>query len=117
MKKILILATLGLLVGCGGGGKRDRFDTPSVVKFASGPISRACMDSGRPARNRQLCGCIQSVANVALSSSDQSLAVTFFEDPHRAQEIRQSDKSGHERFWQRYKAFADMADANCKGFA
>lgn len=74
------------------------------------------MASGRKARNTQLCGCIQSVANVSLSSSDQSLAVTFFDDPHRAQEIRQSDNAGHELFWERYKAFAEMAEDNCESF-
>ena len=30
-----------------------------------------------------------------------------------AQEIRQSDNSGHEVFWKRYSAFGDAAESYC----
>jgi len=41
--------------------------------------------------------------------------VTFFADPHRAQEVRQSDNPRDEAFWQRYKAFASRAENICRG--
>jgi hypothetical protein len=41
------------------------------------------------------------------------LAATFFSDPHRSQEIRQSDRSSHEVFWKRYKKFGARAQQMC----
>lgn len=76
-------------------------------------IMRACMASKRPGATRQMCGCIQQVADVKLSRSDQRLAARFFSDPHRAQEIRQSDRRSHEVFWLRYKAFGATAESSC----
>jgi len=55
------------------------------------------------------------VADRDLSRADQRLAVTFFADPHRAQEVRQSDNPRDEAFWQRYKAFASRAENICRG--
>ncbi|MDU8929869.1 hypothetical protein RXV86_20985 [Alisedimentitalea sp. MJ-SS2] len=127
---IAITACLAL-VACGGGGYRKAArdvgpskvrtvptgqpasSQPAVRRFASGPISQACMASDRKARSRERCGCIQAVANDTLSASDQRLAVTFYGDPHRAQVIRQSDDAGHERFWQTYKDYAQSAAAVC----
>ena len=129
--RIFIALTACLaLVACGGGGYRKasrdlgprKVSTapsatvtaqPAVRRFASGPISKACMASDRKARSRERCGCIQAVANDTLSASDQRLAVTFYNDPHRAQEVRQSDNAGHERFWQTYKAYSKSAAAVC----
>lgn len=84
-----------------------------VRRTATGPISRACMASNRKARSGELCGCIQAVANDRLSGADQRLAVTFYGDPHKAQEIRQSDNPRKERFWKSYKAYAAEAEASC----
>jgi hypothetical protein len=58
---------------------------------------------------------VQSVANRSLSSGDQRLAATFFANPHRAQEVRQSDSPTKEAFWKRYKTFAKSAEGTCKG--
>ena len=52
--------------------------------------------------------------DLTLDSGDQRLAATFFSDPHRAQVIRQSDNSGHERFWKRYKQFGANAESYCR---
>lgn len=112
-----IAAALGLslvLAGCGG----SRLATPSggggyVARTASGPISNACNRSERKASNRQLCGCIQAVANTELSSSDQSLAASFFPNPQKAQDTRQSDNPRNEAFWKRYKLFASKAERSC----
>ena len=79
----------------------------------AGTVQRACMKSDRKAANRSLCGCIDKVARKTLSSSDQRLAATFFKDPHKSQEIRQSDRSSHEVFWKRYKEFGLRAQQTC----
>lgn len=116
MIRILALLSLAALVGCGGGGykKADRLRMPSAsAPMASGPISRACMASDRKARSRQLCGCIQAVADLTLSKRDQSLAASFYQNPQRAQDIRQSDNAGHERFWLKYKDYAQTSEAIC----
>lgn len=88
------------LGSCGGGG-------------VTGPIGSSCMASGRSAANPALCSCIQGVANQMLSSGDQSRAAAFFEDPDKAQETRTSDNPSTERFWERYRQFADTASAVC----
>lgn len=116
---VLIVAVLALSA-CGGGERMSRNYGGAVsrapsVSFASGPISKACLKSGRKAANARLCGCIQGVANRDLSSSDQRRAVKFFADPHEAQVVRQSDNPGNEAFWQRYKAFAGRAEQVCSG--
>lgn len=91
--------------------------TPLLASYAAaGPISRACLTSGRKAANSSLCGCIQAVADVALSRRDQRQAAKFFRDPHRAQEIRQSDRASDEAFWLRYKAFGSQAETSCRGY-
>jgi len=77
-------------------------------------IERACIKSDRAAGNRSICGCIQDAANLTLTNKDQRLAATFFADPHRAQEIRQSDRRQHESFWQRYKNFGLTAETYCR---
>ncbi len=81
---------------------------------AAGKIERACLNSDRPAASRALCGCIQDVADLTLTNSDQKMAARFFRDPHKAQEIRQSDKRAHEKFWQRYRNFGATAEAFCR---
>ena len=79
----------------------------------AGPISSACIRSDRQAATRSLCNCLQRVANGELSKGDQRLAATFFKDPHKAQEIRQSDRRAHEKFWLRYKEYGNVASALC----
>lgn len=112
----LFLATSMVLTACGGGApsRVERLRGPAVP-FASGPIANACLSSGRASASRSLCGCVQAVADQTLSGSDQALAVSFFADPHRSQEIRQSDRSSHRVFWDKYKHFARSSEAMCKG--
>ena len=81
---------------------------------AAGKIERACLQSDRPAASRALCGCIQDAADLTLTNSDQKMVARFFRDPHMAQEIRQSDRRSHEKFWQRYKNFGATAQAFCR---
>nr|WP_226782213.1 hypothetical protein [Oceaniglobus trochenteri] len=79
----------------------------------AGTIERACLKSDRKAATRALCGCIQQVADLTLDRRDQRLAAKFFRDPHRAQEVRQSDRSSDETFWKKYKQFGSNAKAYC----
>lgn len=79
---------------------------------AGGPIERACLGSDR-ATSAPLCHCIQRVADATLRRGEQRMAARFFRDPHRAQEIRQSDSPRDAAFWQRYKYFGTAAELNC----
>ncbi|WP_460273998.1 hypothetical protein [Celeribacter sp. ULVN23_4] len=87
--------------------------TLSPISAHAGAIERACMSSDRAANNSALCGCIQDVADLTLSNSDQRQAAKFFKDPQKAQDIRQSDNRSHEEFWLRYKAFGQTAAKYC----
>lgn len=82
------------------------------AEAAAGPIERACLGSDR-AGSAPLCRCIQRVADATLRRGEQRMAARFFREPHRAQEIRQSDSPRHEAFWQRYKYFGSAAELNC----
>lgn len=86
--------------------------TFSAGTGSAGPIDSACMKAGR-SQNAALCGCIQSVADMTLSGSDQRLAAKFFLDPGKAQEVRASSSRRHQEFWQRYTAFGTTAEAMC----
>lgn len=85
--------------------------TASAV-HASGPIENACLSSERSA-SRSTCTCIQQVANHKLNRSDQKIAAKFFEDPHLAQETRQSSNRSKEKFWLRYKDWGQTAARTC----
>ena len=98
MKTPAILIAMALAAGCAAN---------------AGVIERACMKSERKTANRALCGCIQQVADVTLDRRDQRAAAKFFDDPHRAQEVRQSDKPGHEVFWKKYASFGQTAESYC----
>lgn len=96
----LALAALWGLGACGGGR-------------VSGDIGRACIAAGRGEASPQLCSCVQGIADQTLSTGEQRRAAAFFEDPDLAQRMRTSDDPRTERFWERYRAFADYAEAVC----
>lgn len=79
----------------------------------AGPIDSACARSDRGARAGSLCGCIQQVANMTLSTADQRRAASFFRDPDQAQQVRMSKRDADNAFWGRYKNFAATAEAYC----
>ena len=108
---LLILGLALGLAGCGGGGGRE--SRAMVAMLASGPIGSACLEAGRREATRERCACVQGVANDTLSRADQRLGASFFTDPHRAQEIRQSERAGHEDFWKRWNDFAGRAQSRC----
>ena len=103
MRHLLIAAALGALI------------LPAVPTPAeAGPIQTACQRSDRAGATRQLCACIQQVANRHLNRSDQRQAARFFRDPDRAQQVRASRTDRDRAFWQRYRAFTDSAQEQCR---
>lgn len=80
----------------------------------AGEIEAACLKSERARGQVALCGCIQDAADMTLTKKDQKLAASFFLDPHRAQEVRQSDSRNHEAFWERYENFGVAAETFCR---
>lgn len=138
MKQVVLLLMVVSLAGCGGFHKAKRgapspktqpvhtpapsansgtvivnTAVPIAKPFARGPINSACMASDRKARSRELCGCIQAVADDTLSASQQRIAVSFYIDPHKAQETRQSDRPSDEQFWKEYRAYGAAAERIC----
>lgn len=79
----------------------------------AGVIERACRQADRTAASPSVCGCIQKVANVSLTRSERKKVASWFDDPHQAQVVRQSSRSGDERLWLRYKAFGERAERTC----
>jgi hypothetical protein len=117
MRLIVMTFLVSALASCGGSNHSSSRSGGTVTRLSTGPISKACMASGRTARSTQLCGCIQTVANQTLNGGDQRMAARLFTDPHRAQEIRQSDRDSHEVFWKKYKSFASSAERSCSGYS
>ncbi|MEB8386772.1 hypothetical protein OO012_05980 [Rhodobacteraceae bacterium KMM 6894] len=122
MKNVVILGLVLTLAGCGGAKRFKNNTKPAPSRstmvistpYASGTLSNACMASDRKARSRQLCGCVQSVADQYLSNGDQARAAKFYNDPQMAQDIRQSDRASDERFWKAYSDYAKQAAATCR---
>lgn len=79
----------------------------------AGPIESACLRSDRKQANRQVCGCIQQVADMTLRGADQRKAASFFKDPDRAQKVKMSKSASDDAFWERYQAFGEQAEAYC----
>lgn len=112
----LFILVLVALAGCADQKRVDRFAGGARVSFASGPISQACQKSDRSNANRQVCGCIQSIANRSLTNSDQKLAASFYNDPQKAQDVKMSKSTSHDAFWDRYKLYATQSERACVGF-
>lgn len=108
---VTVLMVCALLAACGG--RNDRASS-TVMRAASGPIATACLQAGRKAATRQLCGCVQAVANDSLSRSDQRRGATFFSDPARAHAVWRSDSPADDAFWDRWKSFSASASKTCR---
>lgn len=89
------------------------FAVPTLVQAEA--IERACNGSDRSEAHPRLCTCIQQAANLTLTTRDQRRAAKFFQDPHEAQVVRQSDRVSDEEFWLRYRSFGETAQAFCGG--
>ncbi|MEW9921621.1 hypothetical protein AB2B41_18585 [Marimonas sp. MJW-29] len=112
---LVLVALLGL-AACGGGTRYSLlnagFGAPAVL-YATGPIQKACLAQGRKAASRARCGCIQAVADMELSSSYQRRGASYFRNPAKLQEVRQSDAASNERFWTAWKAYGERAEQLC----
>lgn len=87
---------------------------PDLSKPAhANPIERACLQSERASGNRALCSCVGRVAQRTLTGPQMREGARFFNDPQRAQEIRQSDRRRHEEMWQAWRNFGETAEATC----
>ena len=109
MGRILALVALMTLVACGGG----RPEPVTRLATADGPIKNACISSGRRAANREICGCIQAAADQTLSGADQRRGASFFGNPALAHEVRVSDTTRDDAFWDRWRNFGRAADQLC----
>jgi len=78
------------------------------------PIERACLQSGRSAANSALCACIGSAADLTLTGRQMRDGARFFRDPQRAQDVRQSDRSGDADLWLAWRNFGETAEAMCR---
>lgn len=117
MKHLGLFLCILALSACGGGRgwQEDRPDRRVIASpVAFGPISKACLQSNRKKKSRELCSCIQAAADKTLSRSDQRRSVAFYDNPHLAQEIRTSDRPADESFWDAYAAYARQAEKMCK---
>lgn len=122
MKNMIAVMTMALLAACSSPERFSTKTTPAVTRaapsapmVATGPLQRACLSSDRRARSRELCGCIQAAANQTLSASQQNRAVSFYNNLHNAQEVRQSDRNSDEAFWEAYRAYGARAERMCRG--
>ncbi|UWR24244.1 hypothetical protein K3756_14990 [Sulfitobacter sp. S190] len=112
------LAALSVLAACGGGNRdvatRASFMAPSSTLYATGPVQRACLAQDRRAASKARCGCVQAVADRALSAGEQRRGVQAFKDPHKLQVWRQSDRASDNAFWRTWKAFGQDAARQCR---
>ena len=84
-----------------------------AVSASAGPIETACNASARAKGDRALCACIQQAADRTLRGGEQRRAAKFFRDPDEAQKVRMSKSDSDNAFWDRYRAFGEMAEAFC----
>lgn len=76
-------------------------------------IERACRQLDRSSATPARCACVGKVASQKLSASERRKVAVWFRDPHKAQEVRQSDRRRDEKLWARYRAFGDAASRTC----
>ncbi|XDA97671.1 lipoprotein [Sulfitobacter sp. LCG007] len=108
-----ILLTLGIVAALSACGGRKNASVPTTL-FETGPIYSACLKLNKREASRERCGCVQAVADMSLSGGEQRKGAKLFKDPHRAQEVRQSDRSSDERFWLKWRAFGEQSERYCR---
>lgn len=105
MRRAVLLCALGPVTALSVG--------LSPAPAAAGFIGNACLKANRPSSSRALCDCIDRVAKQEMTRQQQKKAARFFSDPHKAQQVRQSDRPSDEKLWQSYKAFSQKATKTC----
>jgi len=76
------------------------------------PIERACLAAERNV-SRALCACIGVAADATLNNSQMREGARWFNDPQRAQDVRQSDRARDEAMWQAWRTFSTLAEQRC----
>lgn len=104
MKKSILSAAIAAALLC-----------TSAPMAMAGKVENACNRSDRAKASRSLCNCVQQVADMTLSSSDQRRVAKFFNDPDEAHSVWISQRASDDAFWERYKNFGNMAEAYCGG--
>ncbi len=99
-----------ILTGAGVLASVASMTTPANAGF----IGKACLLANREAANRELCTCIDDVAQITLTRVERKKVSKFFGDPHKTQIIRTSDRRSDEIFWERYQAFGERARQSCR---
>ena len=89
------------------------FAAPMSAFAGPGSIDHACRQAKRPAATPKLCRCVQKVANKSLTRTERYKVSKWFSDPHKAQQIRQSDRRRDEELWLKYKKFGNLARKSC----
>lgn len=110
MRTAVTLTLILTLAACGSSRQQStpRSIAPASVPYSAGPIQSACLRADRRNASQRLCGCVQAVANRDLTRREQSRAVSFFDDPQKAQDAR-----GGSAFWKKYRAFSNRAAQVC----
>lgn len=86
---------------------------PLAAPVAANTIERACLQSDRNEATRSLCRCVGSAAERVLDRNDMRTGARFFTDPEAAQRVQLSDTRRDDAFWDRWRAFAEVAEAMC----
>ncbi|PWK60921.1 hypothetical protein [Roseicyclus mahoneyensis] len=84
------------------------------VPANANPIERACQQSNRSAATPALCDCIGRAAQQTLTNRQMRDGARFFQDPQRAQDVRQSDRRTDEELWRAWRNFGQTAEALCR---
>ena len=108
---IVCFAALLILFSCGSSNSSR--SSGSVKLFAKGPIYSACKSAGRKKATKQRCGCVKAIANKSLTANDQRRGASFFKNPQKSQEVRQSSSNRDKRFWKRWKEYSNNAARSC----
>ncbi len=80
----------------------------------AGWISDACLRANRDAASKEVCTCIDEVAQISLTRAERKKVSKFFRDPHKTQIIRASDRRSDKKFWERYQTFGARARQICR---
>ena len=104
MKRPVFLSVLALAAA----------STLAPLPVSANPIERACQQSSRAAATPALCDCIGRAAEQTLTNRQMRAGARFFQDPQRAQDVRQSDRRNDEELWRAWRNFGETAEALCR---
>lgn len=84
--------------------------------FAWNVVEAACKVTGGPGASVEFCSCMQQVADLSLSLSEQKLAAYFLRNPARASRIGKANPAARKGFWQRFESFNLSTRRHCVGW-